>query len=287
MNQRISVRAIIKEEGKTLFLRRATGRQSILGLYELPGGRVAYGEQPEDTLRRVLHDDAGLHMDRSELVDVISYIDKDDRDIQYAVITYNVLLSEGHHSIKLGSGYDNYLWQSSKNTQQNTLTDLTELILGIIRQSELTEVDDDVDVVDNSTDVVVIYTDGGSRGNPGPSASGYVIMNSNKEVIDSGGEYLGITTNNQAEYQAVRLALEKAIERGYENIDFNLDSMLVVNQMKGVYSVKNRDLWPVNERIHELMKKLKKVTFRHVPRELNQLADSEVNKVLDQHKDFE
>ena len=118
------------------------------------------------------------------------------------------------------------------------MTDLTELILGIIRQSELNEVDDDADVVDNSTDVVVIYTDGGSRGNPGPSASGYVIMNSNKEVIDSGGEYLGITTNNQAEYQAVRLALEKAIERGYENIDFNLDSMLVVNQMKGVYSVK-------------------------------------------------
>ena len=71
-------------------------RQTVyIGIYELPGGRVAYGEQPEDTLRRVLHDDAGLHMDRSELVDVISYIDKDDRDIQYAVITYNVLLSEG------------------------------------------------------------------------------------------------------------------------------------------------------------------------------------------------
>lgn len=287
MNQRISVRAIIKEEGKTLFLRRASGRQSILGLYELPGGRVSYGEQPEDTLRRVLHDDAGLHMNKAELVDVISYIDKDDRDIQYAVITYSVLISKGHHDIVLSDNYDNFVWQSSKNSQQNTLTDLTELILGIMHQSELTDVDVADIVVNDSTNNAIIYTDGGSRGNPGPSASGYVIMNKDNKVVDSGGEYLGITTNNQAEYQAVRLALERAADIGYETIEFNLDSMLVVNQIKGVYSVKNRDLWPVNERIHELIKKFKKVTFRHVPRELNQLADSEVNKVLDQHKDIE
>lgn len=283
MKQRISVRAIIKREGRTLFLRRSTGRESIMGLYELPGGRVEYGEQPEDSLRRWLYDEAGLHMERADLFDVITYIDKDDRDIQYAVITYDVLLVGEDGVIKLGVDYDSYLWDMSKNIQQNTMTDLTQLILGILRQDEIT--DESMSRVDeeNTTESAIIYTDGGSRGNPGPSASGYVIMDKSNTILDSGGEYLGITTNNQAEYQAVKLALEKASELNLRSVDFNIDSMLVVNQMKGIYTVKNRELWPVNERIHELMKNFDKVTFRHVPRELNKLADSQVNKVLDAH----
>ena len=283
MKQRISVRAIIKREGRTLFLRRSTGRESIMGLYELPGGRVEYGEQPEDSLRRWLYDEAGLHMERADLFDVITYIDKDDRDIQYAVITYDVLLVGEDGAIKLGVDYDSYLWDMSKNIQQNTMTDLTQLILGILRQDEIT--DESMSRVDeeNTTESAIIYTDGGSRGNPGPSASGYVIMDKSNTILDSGGEYLGITTNNQAEYQAVKLALEKASELNLRSVDFNIDSMLVVNQMKGIYTVKNRELWPVNERIHELMKNFDKVTFRHVPRELNKLADSQVNKVLDAH----
>lgn len=266
-----------------MFLRRSTGRESIMGLYELPGGRVEYGEQPEDSLRRWLYDEAGLHMERADLFDVITYIDKDDRDIQYAVITYDVLLVGEDGAIKLGFDYDSYLWDMSKNIQQNTMTDLTQLILGILRQDEIT--DESMSRVDeeNTTESAIIYTDGGSRGNPGPSASGYVIMDKSNTILDSGGEYLGITTNNQAEYQAVKLALEKASELNLRSVDFNIDSMLVVNQMKGIYTVKNRELWPVNERIHELMKNFDKVTFRHVPRELNKLADSQVNKVLDAH----
>ena len=134
----------------------------------------------------------------------------------------------------------------------------------------------------NETDCIV-FADGGSRGNPGPSASGYVIMDMTQHIVARGGEFLGITTNNQAEYQAVRLALESALELNMKNIDIRLDSMLVVNQMNGIYSIKNRDLWPINERIRELMSSFERVTFRHVPREMNQLADGEVNRVLDAH----
>ncbi|HEY8992740.1 MAG TPA: ribonuclease HI family protein, partial [Candidatus Microsaccharimonas sp.] len=103
-------------------------------------------------------------------------------------------------------------------------------------------------------------------------------------VVAQGGEYLGITTNNQAEYHGVRLGLEKAIELNYKRVDFKIDSMLVVNQMKGFYKIKNRELWPIHERIRELMKQFDKVTFNHVMREFNQLADGMVNKTLDEHR---
>lgn len=284
MNQRIAVRAIIKRDEKILLLRRSTGRDSILGLYELPGGRLSYGEQPEDALRRYLHDDVGLHIDKAALVDVVSYIDRDDRDIQYAVITYNVEVAADHHDIRLSGNYDQYIWSMLVEAQQNSLTDLTQLLMGILQQEIIT--DENTKIFANNDEKntsIIIYADGGSRGNPGPSASGYIIMDKEKNVLAKGGEYLGITTNNQAEYHGVRIGLEKAIELGLRSVDFRLDSMLVVNQMSGAYSIKNRDLWPINERIHELVKKFDHVSFRHVPRELNQLADSEVNRVLDEH----
>ena len=287
MNQRISVRAIIKQDDKILLVRRANGRESILGLYELPGGKLADGEQPEDALRRYLHEDTGLHVSRATLFDVVTYIDRDDRNIQYAVITYTVALADGHHDLMLSRNYDQFIWQLLSDIQQNSLTDLTQLLLGIIQQEEITDksieniVDVDVKIASNSD--AIIYTDGGSRGNPGPSASGYVIMDNGQHVIAQGGEYLGITTNNQAEYQGVRLGLEKAQELGLRNVDFRLDSMLVVNQMNGVYTIKNRELWPINERIRDLISYFDRVTFRHVSRELNQLADGEVNRALDAH----
>lgn len=288
MKQRLSVRAIINEDGKALLLRRNNGRQSILGKYELPGGKLAYGEQPEDALRRYLHDDAGLHVQASQLYDAVTYIDYDDRAIQYGVIVYLVTLAPQRHPMQLSGNYSKYKWHSMSGIQQSELTDLTQLLLGIVKQEKVTEesVNKTVitDVNKSSDNAITIYTDGGSRGNPGPSAAGYVVLNNRQEVIAEGGEYLGITTNNQAEYQGVRLGLEKALELGCKKVDFKLDSMLVVNQMKGYYKIKNRELWPINERIRMLMTSFERVTFTHVNREFNQLADGMVNKTLDQHK---
>lgn len=288
MKQRLSVRAIINEDGKALLLRRNNGRPSILGKYELPGGKLGYGEQPEDALRRYLHDDAGLHIHSSQLFDAVTYIDYDDRAIQYGVIVYLVTLSPQRHPMKLSGNYSKYKWHSMSGIQQSELTDLSQLLLGIIEQEEITDKTISKtqlnDVNKSSENAVTIFSDGGSRGNPGPSAAGYVIINGRQEVIAEGGEYLGITTNNQAEYQGVRLGLEKAIELGYKRIDFKLDSMLVVNQMKGIYKIKNRELWPIHERIRSLMTQFERVTFTHVNRQFNQLADGMVNKTLDAHK---
>lgn len=129
---------------------------------------------------------------------------------------------------------------------------------------------------------VILYADGGSRGNPGPSAGGYVIMNADEEVLVDKGLYLGITTNNQAEYQALKAGLEEARRMGAREVDVRLDSLLVVNQMRGQFKVKNRELWPIHEAIKQLAGSFEKVTFRHVPRELNRLADAAVNRVLDE-----
>ena len=286
MNQRIAVRAIVRKDERTLLLKRANGRPSILGKYELPGGKLEYGEQPEDALSRHLMAEIGLTMQTAQLFDVLTYIDHDDRDIQYVLILYLASLSDGSN-VMLSRNYDHYMWKKVSNIQQELLTESAKLLLGISQQivnsAKIKELIGS-DVI-KSADVTkaIIYADGGSRGNPGPSASGFVIMNEQEHVVHEGGMYLGITTNNQAEYHGVLLGLEKAYELGARFVEFRLDSLLVVNQMNGIYKIKNRELWPIYERIRELMGKFEKVTFMHVRREFNQLADGMVNKILNVH----
>ena len=287
MNQRVAVRSIIRQDGKTLLLRRAGGRSSILGKYELPGGRLEYGEQPEDSLTKYLKNDVGLTIQSAQLFDVVTYIDHDQDNMQYVLILYLVGLESNDSKLSLGQKYDHFVWKKVSNLQQNDVTESTKLLLGIsqqqlhsVKQAEV--VGNDVLETSNISHAIV-YSDGGSRGNPGPSASGYVVMDSEENVVHEGGMYLGITTNNQAEYHGVRLGLEKALAMGVKSVDFRMDSLLIVNQMNGVYKIKNRDLWPIHERIRELMTKFEKVTFTHVRREFNQLADGMINKILDAH----
>lgn len=128
---------------------------------------------------------------------------------------------------------------------------------------------------------VKLYGDGGSRGNPGPSASGFVLLDSNDKVVVDKGVYLGVTTNNQAEYTALKLGLEEALKLGAREVDIYMDSLLVINQMKGIFKIRNRDLWPIHDAIKKLIVHFGKVNFTHVPRELNKLADAAVNRALD------
>ncbi|HEX4773925.1 MAG TPA: 4a-hydroxytetrahydrobiopterin dehydratase [Candidatus Saccharimonadales bacterium] len=132
---------------------------------------------------------------------------------------------------------------------------------------------------------VKIFTDGGSRGNPGPSASGFVVLDMEDNLLVDKGVYLGVTTNNQAEYTALKLALEECHKLGAREVQVYMDSLLVVNQMKGIYKVKNRDLWPIHDAIKQLAKGFDKIIYDHVPREFNKLADAAVNRALDDHLD--
>jgi ribonuclease HI len=128
---------------------------------------------------------------------------------------------------------------------------------------------------------LVIHTDGGSRGNPGPSAIGVVITTPKGKHIESFGKYLGVTTNNQAEYSAVIAGIKAAQKYQPDTIHFFLDSELVVNQINGVYKVKHGELRVLHDEVRKLIGDLH-VSFQHVLREHNQLADIEVNKALDE-----
>ncbi len=130
-------------------------------------------------------------------------------------------------------------------------------------------------------DEIKFYGDGGSRGNPGPSASGYVLLDMHDKIIETNGEYLNITTNNQAEYHSLKLGMERALQLGVKTLHVYMDSLLVINQMKGVFKVKNKELLPVYKTIKGLSLQFQSVSFTHVPRELNKLADAEVNRILD------
>jgi ribonuclease HI len=129
--------------------------------------------------------------------------------------------------------------------------------------------------------VLQIFCDGGARGNPGPAAVGVVIKNEKGDVLFSAGKYIGETTNNQAEYQAVIFALEKAKELGGRELEFSLDSELVVRQLNGEYKVKNPELAQQYLKIWNRRQKFRRVEFRHVYREENKMADRLVNEALD------
>lgn len=131
---------------------------------------------------------------------------------------------------------------------------------------------------------VIIFTDGGARGNPGPSGIGAVIYDENKNVIAEISEYLGVATNNQAEYKALIAAITKAKSLGASELDCYLDSELVVKQLKREYKVKNKDLAPLFLMIHNLSLNFKKISYTHIPRERNREADRLANEAMDRGK---
>ncbi len=129
-------------------------------------------------------------------------------------------------------------------------------------------------------DKVVVYCDGGSRGNPGPSALGVVIKTIKGEIIEEIGEYLGIQTNNYAEYSAVIAAIDKLNELDVKEADFYLDSELAVRQLNGQYKVKNEGLKALHSKVLNSIGTMN-ISFTHVYREDNKEADAMVNQVLD------
>ena len=131
---------------------------------------------------------------------------------------------------------------------------------------------------------LIIYTDGGARGNPGPAGSGAAIYRAKgdgEELVEEFGKYIGEATNNVAEYTALLFAIRRARELEATSVDFMMDSELIVKQMRREYKVKEPSLATLftkvwNETIH-----FKKVTFTHIPREKNKAADKMVNEAID------
>jgi ribonuclease H / adenosylcobalamin/alpha-ribazole phosphatase len=126
-----------------------------------------------------------------------------------------------------------------------------------------------------------LSTDGGARGNPGPAAYGYVLETEDGTVLAAHGEAIGEATNNVAEYRALLAGLEKALEIGVEELEVVSDSELLVKQMRGEYRVKNPTLAELHDEAGRLARRLRRVAYKAVRREHNELADRLVNEALD------
>lgn len=128
---------------------------------------------------------------------------------------------------------------------------------------------------------LIIYTDGGARGNPGPAALGVAMYDDTGKLFKKFGKYLGEKTNNEAEYEAIIAALEEALKLNVEQVEMRMDSELAMRQLNSIYRVKNHRLQELVLKVRNLETKFKKVSFKHVRREQNQLADKMVNEAID------
>jgi ribonuclease HI len=185
--------------------------------------------------------------------------------------------SQNHHPKWTNEWNKVEIWLST-HSAGDTVTDkdreLAETISGIYQNKE----------GNSNLKQAKLFTDGGSRGNPGPSAIAFVICKMDDSVVEKSGSYIGETTNNQAEYQALKAGLERAQQLGVRELLVNMDSELVVKQINGQYKIKNAELLPHYNAIKKLAGSFEQIDFAHVPRALNSIADKEVNRILDEHK---
>ncbi|MGA9522766.1 MAG: ribonuclease HI family protein [Myxococcaceae bacterium] len=127
-----------------------------------------------------------------------------------------------------------------------------------------------------------VYSDGAARGNPGPAGAGAVLVAPDGQVVDRLGKYLGVQTNNFAEYMGLLLGLGRARELGVTDVEVYADSELMIRQLDGKYQVKSPTLRPLYEDARRLLKSFSRVKLVHVPRELNKPADEMSNRAIDE-----
>ena len=290
MKQRIRVSAICKKDGDILLLKRAGGRIDGAEIdFELPTGKIIFGEQPEEAMARVLYEHTGVKTASLQLMDVVTFTSLEgSSQLGSLYIIYEVKI-EDDSAVKITSErYSAYKWTPLTETSNYPLDEATMMVLqitstkGVEVHSKMRRIGDGEPVMPAS-DFATIYTDGGSRGNPGPSGIGYYIVGADGREIKRGGEFLGMSNSRLAEYYGLKEGLEQAIELGLKRVNFMSDSLMMVNQLNGVYQVKNLDLMQVYSDVLGLLSKLDSYSFTHVPREQNKEADAEVNRVIDEN----
>ena len=289
MKQRIRVTAICRKDGDILLLKRAGGRLDGVEVdFELPTGKIIFGEQPEEAMARVLYEHTGVQTASLQLTDVVTFTSLEgSSQLGSLYIIYEVKLDEKEQVKITSERYSAYKWTPMTETSNYPLDEATMMVLQITSTKGV-EVHSKVRHVGGEQvlpagDAATIYTDGGSRGNPGPSALGYYIIGADGREIKRGGEFLGLSNSRLAEYYGLKEGLEQAIELGLKRVNFMSDSLMMVNQMNGVYKVKNHDLMQVYSDVLGLLSKLDSYSFTHVPREQNKEADAEVNRIIDEN----
>jgi ribonuclease HI/probable phosphoglycerate mutase len=243
--------------------------------WELPTGKIKFGEQPEEAITRTLDEYLGITPATIELKDVITFIAPDGASrLDNLYIIYEITTTDKPEP-KIR--YTAFKYINDPATAGVHLNNASVSVLEIESGQTVVNHQSARDTASSA----VVYVDGASRGNPGPSGIGYYIKDATGKVIDRGGEFIGFTTSRSAEYYAMRKGVERAIELGLRSVRFISDNLMMVNQLAGVIRPKNADIIPIYDSIETLMSKFDSVAFIHVPREENEEADAEANRAID------
>ena len=277
MKQRIRVVGIIKNEEGVLVFKRNRGRSESPVFWELPTGKIKFGEQPEEAMARSLTEYIGLVASSVKLKDVITFLAPEgSSQLSNLYIIYELTIA-GEEKPSPRERYTAYKYVKDFANSNIHLNETSIAVTEIVEEKTFSN---RVNARDTANSIT-INVDGASRGNPGPSGIGYVIHDSKGAIIEQGGEFIGFATSRMAEYYAMRKGIDRATELGYKTVKFISDSLMVVNQLSGIFSVKNQDIMPIYQDIQAKLSDFDAVSFTHVPRSQNALADHEANAAID------
>lgn len=273
MKQRIRVISIIKDGDKVLVLKRSRGRSDVPVFWELPTGKIKFGEQPEDAMFRTIEEYLKVSPSMVKLKDVITFVAPEGSSrLDNLYIVYEATIRTKPNPSERYSAYK-YINDFTGLHLDGASTAVLEIENGKIISNRLSH--------RNTASSNVVYVDGASRGNPGPSGIGYCIKDATGAIIEKGGEFIGFTTARNAEYYAMKKGIERAMSLGFKSVQLISDSLMVVNQLAGLMKPKNLDIIPIFNSIQKMLENFDSVSFTHVPREENQIADFEANQAID------
>ena len=278
MKQRIRVVGLIKNENGVLILKCSRGRSDAPVFWELPTGKIKFGEQPEEAMARSLTEYTGLTASSINLKDVITFLAPEGASQLSNLYIIYELGVDGQAKPVPRDRYTAYKFMKEFPVSNVRLKDTTMAVLEI----EEGKVAANHISPRSTANGITINVDGASRGNPGPSGIGYCIHDDSGRIVEHKGEFIGFATSRLAEYLAMRRGVERAIELGYKTVRFISDSLMVVNQLNGIFHVKNQDIVPIYNDIQQKLGAFEAVSFTHVPRSQNALADSEANAAIDE-----
>ena len=277
MKQRIRVVGLIKNEDGVLVFKCNRGRSEGPVFWELPTGKIKFGEQPEEAMARSLAEYTSLTANSIKLKDVITFLAPEgSSQLSNLYIIYELGIAG---SVK-PEPHDRYTAYKFIKDFTNHSIRLNETTISVLEIEE-GKISPGRTSPRDTANSVTINVDGASRGNPGPSGIGYCIHDENGHVVERQGEFIGFATSRVAEYYAMKKGIERAIELGFRTVRFFSDSLMVVNQLNGVFSIKNQDIQPIYNDIVKKLDFFEAISFTHVPRSQNTIADSEANGAID------